>query len=226
MPIATNVTAPPEPFFGDANGDGGITIGDAGGWLQQAFFLPGDWSLWALATYAPPVARFLEVDAADYGGLASGMIAAGVWTLGFVTLGMGWLYVRDLDRRATRGAAGLFAHIALRLRIAAARLRERRRNAERPHKGPIEFSTAVELDPLDLRVLRLHADLRPGYSLTVRDVAAALRRSVGEARALLDSLKQRSLLNRALGGPDDESAYTLSDAGRASLLLKQIGPRA
>jgi hypothetical protein len=226
MPTATDVITPPEPSFGDANGDGGISITDAGGWLLHAFFLPGDWSLWALATYAPSVARFLEVDAADYGGLASGMISAAAWILGVIAVGMTWAYVRDLDRRATRGFVGLLAHVMLRSRIMAATFRARRRDSALRQQGALDFSTAVELEPLEFRALRLHAELAPGYSLSARDVASALRRSVGDARKLLDSLKDRSLLNRTLGGPDDESAYTLSDAGRASLLLKQIGPRA
>lgn len=224
MPTTTDVVLPPRPALGDTNGDGSLTIADAGGWLLHVFFLPGDWAIWVLATYAPSVAGFLEIGAADYGGLASGMVSAASWILGFIAVGMTWLYVRDLDRRATRGTVTLFAHVMLRLRLMAARLRGRRR-AAKPRRNPLEFSSAVDLDALELRVLRLHADLAPGYSLTVRDVANALRRSVGEARSLLDSLKQRSLLNRALGGPDDESAYTLSDAGRASLLLMQLAPR-
>jgi hypothetical protein len=32
-----------------------VGLGDLPGWLAQ-FFLPGDWSVWVIAKYAPPVA--------------------------------------------------------------------------------------------------------------------------------------------------------------------------
>src|SRR5262249_11034298 len=105
MPASTAAArAAPELFLLDANGDGRVTIGDASGWLQHAFFVPGDWTLWAIATYAPPLARFLEVDAAVSGGLASGIVSACEWAVAIVAVGMASAYVRDVDRRLTRAA--------------------------------------------------------------------------------------------------------------------------
>jgi hypothetical protein len=219
------VRAAPKLFMVDANGDGRVTVGDAIGWLQQAFFLPGDWTLWAVSTQAAALARFLEVDAADYGGLASGIIAAGVWALGFVAIGMTWAYVKDLDRRVVRALVEWRGATWRRVRIEVMRLRARLRGTANASKWGIELSTDVDLDPFELAVLRLYADLAPGYSLTAREAAAALRKSARDVRALLEVLKRRALLNRALGGPDDESSYTLSEVGRASLVLKQLAPR-
>ena len=219
------IRAAPELFMVDANRDGRVTVADAIGWLQQAFFLPGDWTVWAISTHAPALARFLEVDAADYGGLASGIIAACVWALGLVAIGMAWAYLKDLDRRVSRAVVEWRGAASRRVRIEFRRLRARLRGTANASKWGIELSTDVDLDPFEVTVLRLHADLAPGYSLTARDVAVALRKSTRDVRALLDSLKKRALLNRSLGGTDDESSYTLSEVGRASLVLKQLAPR-
>jgi hypothetical protein len=215
----------PERFLLDANRDGHVTVGDAIGWLQQAFFLPGDWTLWALKTHAPALARFLEAHGARYAGLASGVISACAWAVAFVAIGMAVAYVRDLDRRATRAVAEWYGAASRRVRISINRLRARVRGNRSARKEGIELSTDVHLDPLELSVLRMHADLAPGYSLTARDVATALRKSARDMRPLLDSLKQRAMLNRSLGGPEDETSYTISATGRASLVLFQLAPR-
>jgi hypothetical protein len=215
----------PARFLLDANGDSHVTVGDALGWVQQAFFLPGDWTIWAINRYAPTLARFFEADEAGYGGLASGVIAACAWAVAFVAIGMCVAYVSELDRRATRAAAEWYGAARRRVQISLHRLRSRLRGNANARERDIELCTEVAIDAFELSVLRLHADLAPGYSLTARDVATALRKSTREMRTLLDSLKQRALLNRSLGGPEDETSYTISAAGRASLVLVQLAPR-
>jgi hypothetical protein len=63
----------------DVNDDGQFTISDVPVWLVEAFFLPGDWLIWATLTYAAPVARFLELGAADYGSVLSGSVSGLIW---------------------------------------------------------------------------------------------------------------------------------------------------
>src|SRR5690349_18377786 len=88
----------------DAGGDPLVGI------LERAwalFFLPGDLCIYALLTYAAPVARWLAFDAADYGGAVSAALSAIAWFFGFVTTSITYHYVRDLDYRlsaATRRA--------------------------------------------------------------------------------------------------------------------------
>jgi DNA-binding IclR family transcriptional regulator len=78
----------------------------------------------------------------------------------------------------------------------------------------------VELSATELRVLQLHAGLAPGYALSVSEVAQALRARRHDTRELLSALKELGLLNRTLGGTDDETSYTLSAAGKALLAAR------
>ena len=228
MPVpADTISKPSERFIADVNADGSLTLSDAGGWLLQAFFLPGDLVLYLVATYVPPAASFLEIDARDYGGFLSGCISAFVWLGVVVGLGVLYGFVRETDRRATRGTARLYAATLRRLRIAATHLRNALRRADRepPPRGDFDFDTNVELSEIELRILRLGADLAPGYAMSVSDVAGSLDLRVYQVRDVLDKLTQRRLLNRTVGGADGESAYTLSAAGRGSLMLRQLAPR-
>ncbi len=223
MPLSA---APQGHFVADANGDGRVTVGDVGGWVEHAFFFPGDWALWALSRYAPPLGRFLEIDASDYGSLQSGVISAFAWGLLLLSIGVSSSYLRELDRRTTRSLAMVHAEVLRRVRIAVLRFRERRQRAREPANVDVEFSTRADLAPLELVILRLHADLAPGYALSVSDVAKALVKRSYEVTDTLEGLQKRGLLKRALAEDEGESTYSLSAAGRASLLLKQLEPRA
>ena len=225
MPEASEVVAKPTAAFAaDANADGYVTLGDAGVWLQQVFFLPGDWLLWALATHAGPVARFLEVGAADYRGLLSGFISTCTWLLALIVISIAYQFIRDVDRKLTRGAVDFYDDTRRRWRIAAAVLRQRWRGADRKRDShSIEFAEDIELSEQELAVLRLHSDLGAGYALTVSDVARAVRARKQQIASLLDRLKSLGLLNRT-GGADGESAYTLSAAGRALLMFRRLKP--
>jgi DNA-binding IclR family transcriptional regulator len=76
------------------------------------------------------------------------------------------------------------------------------------------------LSATELRVLQLHAGLAAGYALSVSEVADALRARQHATRELLSGLKELGLLNRAIGGTDDETSYTLSAAGKALLAAR------
>jgi hypothetical protein len=89
MPSAT--LRPPSTFFvADPDGDGALTIADAVVWLEQAFFLPGDWTLWAVARYLPSLAASLGIKVPQYGGLWAGTISAVLWLLAFVMIGVAY----------------------------------------------------------------------------------------------------------------------------------------
>ena len=206
----------------DANGDGQFTAADVFTNLAALFFLPGDLFLFALSTYATPVAHGLDLGPADYRGFVSGVLSACAWFMAFTIASIAYHYILDVDRRLTGTTRRLFATAGLRVRIGYALLRQRWRAwlaARRPAKQVTEV-LEVELSATELRVLQLHARLAAGYALSVSEVAHALRARGHETRELLSGLKELGLLHRAIGGTDDETSYTLSAAGKALLATR------
>jgi len=203
----------------DANGDGQFTLADIFERLWTLLFLPGDLALFALFRYASPFARWLGLDPADFGGLVSGVISLCAWFIVFTIASVTYHYLRDLDRRVTGATRRLFATARLRVRISYALLRQRWR-AWTASRRPAQQATQVrevELSATELRVLQLHAALAAGYTLSVSEVAHALRARAYDTRELLSGLKELGLLNRAIGGTDDETSYSLSAGGKALL---------
>lgn len=203
----------------DANGDGEFTFADVFERLWALFFLPGDLFLYVVLTYAAPVARWLELGPADYRGLVSGVLSTGIWFVVLTIASITYQYVRDIDRRLTSATWRFVATVRLRARIRYALLRQRWRAwlaARQPAKQATEVHE-VELSAAELRVLQLHAGLAAGYTLSVSEVAQALRARVYATQELLSGLKELGLLNRAMGGIDDETSYSLSPAGKALL---------
>jgi len=70
---------PWSPLVWDVNNDGVFTVTDIGLWLENAFFLPGDWAIWLTATYAPDIGRFFEVGVSDYGSTFSALVSVFIW---------------------------------------------------------------------------------------------------------------------------------------------------
>ena len=232
MRIAAGVTVmedipkPSSLWRADPSGDPSYTISDLGLWLQDAFFLPGDWLIWATATYAAPVAEFLEIGANDYGGVLSGFVSALAWILLMIAAGVTYGAVRDFDRRVTDAAGRLYADVRRRLRIAGALLVYRlRRSQDESKSEAIEFSEEINLSAEEVRVLRLHAQLKAGYALAVSEVMAALKISGDHARQALSKLKQLNLVASTVGGLEGESAYRLTRAGQAFLVFRQLESR-
>lgn len=210
----------------DANGDGRVTLADAPGWLLALYFLPGDAALHATMRHAPDLASVLEIGADDYGGLLSGVVSFCAWGIALVAAGVLHEKLRDADRRATAGTAALTRGLGRRLRVAYALLKQRLQDREGGDSGGdlVGFSTDVDVSPLELRALALHAEVAPGFALPVLDAARGLDLRVRETEDLLARLRAKGFLSRTLGGGDGENAYTLAAAGRALLVMRRLGP--
>ncbi len=115
------------PWSGDAD----FTVSRLGAWLYEVFFLPGDCLIWAALSFAPPVARFLELGTGDYGGVLSGFLSALAWLMLLLVSGMLYQGIREADRSATRNLKAGWAEGQRRAIVAwrnmAKRWRERRR---------------------------------------------------------------------------------------------------
>lgn len=215
---------PVSPWIADANADGAVTIGDILPWCHHAFFLPGDWSIWVLASHAPAVARFLELDDADYGGILSALISGAAWIALLVGVLTAWRLVRALDRRLTDAAVALYRDAPVRGRILLARLRyrvlhglRRRRRAD----APLDYSMEHDLDARELSLLEAHAAVAAPYALGLDEAAAALGLPKHRVRPLLDRLVRLELLDRSSGGYG-EPAHVISRAGQALLVFRRL----
>jgi hypothetical protein len=113
---------PPNPFVADAAG-GGYQLPS----LQDLFFLPGDWAIYLISTYAPSVATTLGLRASDYGSAYSGFAALLSWIAISILLIMVCAAIRNFDLAVTRGVVELVSDVRRRVRMGIALAAYRRR---------------------------------------------------------------------------------------------------
>jgi len=208
---------PPYPFD-----EAGAALGMPS--LQQLFFLPGDWSIYLLARYVPAIAEWLGIGAADYGSTYSASLSLIGWSLVTIALIVVWTAIKDLNSAMTRGVSTLYLETRRHIRMAIVRAKYRR--GRKPRTEPaIEVTEMRSLDAAELRVLRLHGNVAPGYALAVSDIAERLAARGYEVRGVLERLQTLKLLQATVGGLDGETAYTLTPVGRA-LLHRTLSTRA
>lgn len=206
-----------------------FTIADVGAWLLLVFFLPGDWLVWALARYAAPIAQFLELSVADYGGVFSGFVSALVWLALLVVASVTCAAIRHFDEALTARIVQLCTEVRRRIRLASnliayrmRRLRGLERGAPRRDAEALELTEEIDVSVAELRVLHALAQLAPGHAASVVDLAASLRARRHDVERLLGRLLRLNLVRATLGGHDDETACTLTSAGQAFLLFRRM----
>jgi hypothetical protein len=200
---------PPNPFSDDA---GALVFPP----LLPLFCLPGDWAIYVIARYVPAMAEWLGVGAADYGSAYSAAGSFVAWALLTILLIAAWAAVRDFDRAVTGRVSWLYAEARRYIRMGIARVKYR--TGLKPRTEPVIEVTEVEgLGPDEIRVLRVHASVGPGYALAVSDVAERLEARGYEIRSALERLQTLKLLQATVGGLDGETAYTMTPLGRALL---------
>jgi hypothetical protein len=191
--------------------------------FEQWFFLPGDWSIYWLASRVPAAAELLGVGPAHYGSVFAGFVAWLLWLALAIALIAAAATVRRFDRAVTRGIVDGAAELKRRIRMALVFAQYRRgRPAQR--KEPTFDGEEPTLSRDEVRALELHARLAPGFALAVSDVAEELHARVYEVRSVLERLQRLELLKATVGGLDGETAYTLTSAGRALLRLHHARP--
>ncbi len=219
----STLAKPATAAFEDTNGDGAITLDDAGDWLAEFFFLPGDWAIWAAAEYAPPVARFLELDASAYGGVLSGFLSALGWIALAIGGSIGYRAVRDADEALTAAIVRGWQEACRLYRVAMRRLKLRHHGkAPRRKVEPVLIDEELELDADEIRTLKLHAALEPGYALATSELAAELEVRRDQVAERCKRLVRLKLLATTLGAGNGETAYTLTPAGRALLVFRRL----
>jgi DNA-binding MarR family transcriptional regulator len=209
------IPTPPNPFVA---ADGAFVLPALAEW----FFLPGDWTIYLLAS-RPAIAEIFGVGAADYGGTFAGILAWVLWLLFALASIATVSAARRFDRAVTGGIAYGVAELRRHVRMAIVLARYRRsRRAVR--KQPTFDGEEPTLSADEERVLELHAKLAPGFALAVSDVAEEFDVRNYEVSALLERLQKLGLLQATVGGLDGETAYTLTANGRALLRLRYARP--
>jgi hypothetical protein len=95
--------------------------------FEEWFYLPGDWAIYALATYAPRAANLLGVGPADYGGQIAGFLAWIAWLLLALSLIVATSAIRRFDRAVTERISTGVSEVRRRIRMAIVFLRYRQR---------------------------------------------------------------------------------------------------
>jgi hypothetical protein len=210
-----SIATPTNPFVVD----GALAVPS----FEQWFFLPGDWSIYWLASRAPAVAELLGLGPGDYGSPFAGFFAWLMWLAFAIALIAAAATVRRFDRAVTRRLVDGVAELKRRIRMALVVTQyRRRRRADR--KEPTFDGEEPTLSPDEVRALELHARLAPGFALAVSDVAEELHARVYEVHGVLERLQRLQLLKSTVGGLDGETAYTLTSAGRALARLHRPRP--
>ena len=219
-----DIAKPLSVWRADVNADGELTISDAFLWLGDAFFVPGDWLIWAVATYVSPLARFLELGPSAYGGILSGFVSAFAWLASLLIVIIVNGKVQDFDQALTAMIRRGFAETRRRIRVSIALLGYRWRSL-RPKsakQAQVEVAQEIELSAVELEVLRLHGDLQRGYALSESEIAAKLELRKNRTEEVLGRLRKLGLIETTLGGGGGETAYRLTGAGRGLLVHRQL----
>jgi hypothetical protein len=223
--ISAQLVAKPSDPIAVVVGDGQTTLGDLGAFLHDAYFLPGDWLIWVVASYLPSLATTLDIGAHDYRGLFSAFVSTLAWLTLLVVAGATYQGIRDADCALTRALVNAYAATLRRIRMESRLLVARLRARPKQAPSEVEFSEELELTSEELRALQLHAELGPGYAMPVSEVASALDARIHKAEVLLARLKKLQLLDTTAGGCDGEDTYVLTRTGRGFLLFKQLAAR-
>lgn len=219
-----DISKPANVFHVDVNGDGAFTVNDAFLFLGNAFFLPGDWLVWTIATYTPSLAGFFELGAGSYGGVFSGFVSACAWLAASLLVVIVYGSIRDFDHALTswivRGYTEVRRKIRIRVNLLGYRLRGLRTRSPQP--AQVELAQEVDLSAGEAAVLLLYAKLQSGYALSVSEIADQLELRKNRAEEALGRLRKLGMIEATLGGSEGESAYRLTGAGRGLLVHHQL----
>jgi DNA-binding MarR family transcriptional regulator len=189
-------------------------------WLYHGFFLPGDQLLSLLGTHAPSIAIFLALDAADHGGVLSGLISGVVWLGAIMLIVVVYRLIRDLDRALAAFVVRVYEELRRALRVVARRLTIAFRSYALERQARLartEVSEQPALSALQFEVLQSQAGLPPGHVLTPSYIASALDMRSADVEQVLAALRKVSLVVRTFGAGDGEDGYRLTRAGEVLL---------
>ena len=205
------------------NADGRFSLADLGPMVVHLFFLPGDCMLWLVFTFAPGTARFFELTHSAFGGVESAVLSTAGWLFAILVVGTCYSLLVRLNWAVTAYLSSAYREFLRRSRVGKILLAYRLRDWTQPRQEPGVSASVpeVELDETDLEVLSLHSDLDSEMALGVREIAASLGVSVGQAQGTIDKLKRLELLINRM---DEHSSYQLTRPGQMFLSSRNMLP--
>jgi hypothetical protein len=187
---------------------------DLGKVTYAAFLLPGDFILSQFVAHAPTLALRLGIGGEVDGLMLPTVLSLLTWLLLVV---VAWKLVRLLQNVA-RIVNAAIRTICFRtsngIRSVKTKLVCKFRQ-QIPRRGSSRADTVpeVQLDNLDLAILRTSAALAPGFALSAPELAGQLTMRPAQVQRSLDKLRKYELVNSVIGSTDGFDNYRLTQSG-------------
>ena len=198
-----------------------VRIGsDTGSRLVEILILPGNAFVYALVTYAPGIAGFLELSKDDYGGTVSISVAALVWFSAIFIAGTALTKLNELDRRMTARIAAFYHEFLRLIRILKRRLVTSfafRSSAPQSDRENLVVDT-IDLVGAETSVLRCLSNIDDGAVLTIDEIAAKLDRPRREIKSIMQRLIELELIKPSNDSFTKKHGHRIATAGQMYLL--------
>ena len=178
------------------------------------FLLPGDVLLSQIAVVAPSFAVSLGYDGTQYSDTATVVVASAVWALVAIIIWRVYSLVRDLVRLVVALVMSIYYRVSNFVQGVRTALVCRFRNLL-PHRTSLHGTTSqeVELDDLDLAILRAVAAKGPGFAMSAPDLAQIFKVLPSQVQKSLDRLSGNKMLESVVGSTDGYDNYRVSPSG-------------
>ena len=187
---------------------------DLGKVIYDTFLLPGNFVLTQCVTHAPTVALRLGIGGDGDGLMLPAVLSMLVWLLLAV---VAWKFVRLLQnvaRIVNATIRTIYFRTSCGIRSVKTKLVCKFRELI-PRRGSSRADTIpeVQLDNLDLAVLRTSGALAPGFTLSAPELAGQLTLRPAQVQRSLDKLRKYELVDSVIGSTDGFDNYRLTDSG-------------
>jgi hypothetical protein len=195
---------------------------DFGDTMYDVFMLPGDFLLSQLMLHLPTLALTLGVQDADSSFILLAAVSLLSWFLMGIVVGVVARFLQNLAR-----IIGATARIAsFRVSLAARNFRtwmicKIRQLIPRRRSGVADSAPEVELDDLDMAVLRSTAACGPGFATSAPELAEQLLMRPAQIQRRLEKLSNNKMLDTVIGSTEGFDNYRVSKSGAIFISMWQ-----
>lgn len=187
---------------------------DLGKVIYDAFLLPGDFVLTQFVGHAPTLALRLGVGGDGEVLMLPAVLSVLVWLLLVV---VAWKFVRLLQN-VVRIVNAAIRTICFRTSYGIRSVKTKlvcilRQRIPRRGSSGADTIPEVQIDNLDLAVLRTSAALAPGFALSAPELAGQLTMRPAQVQRSLDKLRKYELVDSLIGSTDGFDNYRLTQSG-------------
>lgn len=193
---------------------------DAGGWIRDMFYLPGNFLLENLLQLFPALVSHpkLGPDFVEAGGHIAALFSGTFWFTMSITILLSWRIVDDVCEAATNRARTIRFHIRSGMqRIRIMVLSRRGRPGTKPDKRSSLSVDDVDLDALDIAILKAGRSAAARISLGAEEPAGK-RHGTRNIREALERLEQLHLIQSVISADDGQHVYRTTRFGNYYLV--------